>query len=178
MTATAGDRARMTDERGGSDDLCLREVAQMYAVSVATLRRQVRTGDIPAHKVRGPWGHEWRVSRRAVDAAGLAVRSVPPVDAAVEDPDVASLRREVAALRRTAASERNRADQADRELGWAMLESGRLRSASTRARAEHARCRDCPWDTGATSTSAGTGARAARASSGQPDRSWSTASGA
>lgn len=149
MTANAG--GRVTDECDCRDDLSLRDAARHYEVSVATLRRQVRSGQVPAYKVRGPWGQEWRVSHQAVGASGYAVR---PVEPDPEDPHVATLRRELGVLRRVVAVERNRADQADRELGQAMLECGRLRSALARAHTEPARCPDCVRGDGATSTAA------------------------
>ena len=114
-------------------DLSLQEAARLYGVPVATLSKRVRWGQIDAYKVRGPWGHQWRVSREALEAFGY--RQVPPSDEEPQDPRVAELEREVASLRRVLAAERVRADRADRELGQLMLESGRLRSALARARA-------------------------------------------
>ena len=115
-------------------DLSLREAAELYDVSLRTLARKARWGEIEAYKVRGPWGHEWRVSPAALEAAGMRTRTARPVTSS-GCPQVAGLEREVESLRRTVAAERWRAEQADRELGHAMLESGRLRGALARARA-------------------------------------------
>ena len=63
-----------------------------------------------------------------LEASGLRRR---PVEVGTEDrdPRIAALEAELATLRRVVVAERERADQADRELGYAMLECGRLRSA-------------------------------------------------
>jgi hypothetical protein len=113
-------------------DLSLQEATQLYEVSLRTLRNRVRCGEIPAYKTRGPWGQEWRVNGRTLEAAEYARR---PVVLGTDDgdPRVAALEEELATLRRVVVAERQRADRADGELGYAMLENGRLRSALAKA---------------------------------------------
>ena len=113
-------------------DLSLQEAAALYDVSVGTLRNRARWGRLPAYKVRGRWGHEWRVSERALAASGLRRRrDRPGVDDGVGQ--VADLERQLTAVRRSLVTERSRGDQANRELGQLMLECGRLRAALARA---------------------------------------------
>jgi hypothetical protein len=138
-----------SDDAAGPDeeapDLSLQEAAALYDVSLATLRKRVRSGQILAYKARGPWGHEWRVTRRALEAFGYQPRPSVPADELSTDERVVSLERELAAIRRVVSLEKQRADQADRELGHLMLEMGRLRTALSRAQreaaAERSRCR-------------------------------------
>ena len=127
-------------------DLSLKEAARLYDVSQQTLRNRVRFGRLPAYKTRGPWGHEWRINGRSLEAAGIARRPPTKDD---ENPRVAALEAEVARLWRLVAAERNRADEADRELGYAMLQTGRLRSALDRALQHH---EECPMQPGSSST--------------------------
>lgn len=115
-------------------DVSLRDAADLFGVSPRTLARRLRLGELPGYKVRGPWGHEWRVSRESLDAYGYRRRPAP-VPAATGDPRLAHLERELASLRRLLAAERLRADRVDRELGFAMLECGRLRGALARSTA-------------------------------------------
>lgn len=117
------------DDREG--ELSLREAARRYDVAPQTLRNRVRRGEIPAYKARGMWGLEWRVSGPWLEASGLHLRPVAPEG---DDPRVARLQADLDALRRKLAAERDRADEADRRLGYAMLEGGRLRSALEKAR--------------------------------------------
>ena len=139
--------ARSDDAVGPDEplDLSLQEAAALYDVSLATLRKRVRWGEILAYKARGPWGNEWRVTRRALEAFGYEPRPQTPVEDLSPDQRVTSLERELATIRRVVALEKRRADQADQELGHLMLEMGRLRSALSRAQeeaaAEQARCR-------------------------------------
>lgn len=121
-------------------DLSLQEAARLYGVSAATLGRKARWGVVTAYKARGPWGWEWRVSRRSLEASGYRPRPADGAGPAGEadpprDPQVTELQRQIATLRRVVARERLRADRADRELGQAMLECGRLRRALARAEA-------------------------------------------
>jgi hypothetical protein len=116
-------------------DISLHQAARLYHVSLTTLRRRVRWGEIFAYKTRGPWGDEWRVSGPALEAYGFRRRAVTAGETPLED-RVASLEREIATLRRLVTLHRERADQADRELGAAMLECGRLQAALEAARGE------------------------------------------
>jgi hypothetical protein len=125
-------------------DLSLREASEAYDVSPATLVRRVRAAQVAAYKVRGPWGREWRVSRRALEDAGYRLRPEQALHRCCADPQVASLERELARMRRVVAAEQRRVDLADRELGQLMLERGRLRSELARAGAGSMRCADCP----------------------------------
>jgi hypothetical protein len=113
-------------------DLSLQEATRLYDVSLRTLRNRVRCGEIPAYKTRGPWGQEWRVNGRTLEAAEFPRRPVV-LGTDDDDPRVAALEQELATLRRVVVAERQRADRADSELGYAMLECGRLRSALAKA---------------------------------------------
>ena len=135
----------LRDEEAGTagrlgDDLSLPEAARRYDVSLRTLRTRARSGRIAAYKVRGRWGHEWRVSERSLEASGLPRRAAPPEGAASRS-RVAYLEEELGAVRRALSTERFRADRANRELGQAMLECGRLRSALAGAVRDAERCR-------------------------------------
>ena len=113
-------------------DLSLQEATRLYDVSLRTLRNRVRCGEIPAYKTRGPWGQEWRVNGRTLEACEFPRRPVV-LGTVDDDPRVTALEAELATLRRVVVAERERADRADSELGYAMLECGRLRSALAKA---------------------------------------------
>ena len=106
----------------------LREASRLYGVELATLRNMVRRARIDAYKARGPWGREWRVTRATLEAMGYGPRAACR-SASEDDKQFAHLERELRAARRTAAAERSRADEVDRRLGEALMESGRLRAA-------------------------------------------------
>ena len=108
-------------------DLTLRDAAALYAVSARTLAQHIRCGQLPAYRTSGAAGREWRVTREAL--VGYPPRQPPNAAEDPEPPLVAALRRELTAARRAAAAERRRAEDADRRLGHAMLECGRLRAA-------------------------------------------------
>ena len=112
-----------------ASDLTLHDAAALYAVSARTLAQHIRCGQLSAYKTAGATGRQWRVTREALDAAGYPVRVPPTAVDAPEHPLVAELRRELSAARRSVAAERRRAEDADRRLGHAMLECGRLRAA-------------------------------------------------
>ncbi len=117
------------DPARASRDLSLQEAAELYDVSIRTLGYRVRVGEIEAYKTRGPWGDQWRVSPAALEAFGYRVRTPIPANGEVPSKRIQELERELAAARRAAAAERNRAEDADRRLGAALLESGRLQAA-------------------------------------------------
>ncbi len=120
------DRQHDADVDDPACDLSLHQAAAIYAVSARTLSQHIRCGQLAAYKTGGATGREWRVTREALSA--YPYRQRPAVDVA-EDPLVARLRRELNTARRSAAAERRRAEDADRRLGHALLECGRLRSA-------------------------------------------------
>ncbi len=113
-------------------DLSLREAAHRYRVSLRTLSQRVRVGEIPAHKVRGLRGPEWRLSPRDLEQAGLVAAAEPPVAHEAMDPEIALLRQHVQALESKLAAQRHRAALLDQRLGHTLLECGRLRAALTR----------------------------------------------
>ena len=115
-------------------DLTLHDAAALYAVSARTLAQHIRCGQLPAYKTAGATGREWRVSQDDLVAAGYPLRQPPGATDAPESPRVVQLRRELEAARRAAAAERRRAEDADRRLGHALLECGRLRTALATAR--------------------------------------------
>jgi len=110
-----------------ASDLTLHDAAALYAVSARTLAQHIRCGQLPAYKTAGATGREWRVTKEALSAA-YPSRQQPGADS-VEHPLVLQLRREMDAARRAIAAERRRAEDADRRLGHALLECGRLRTA-------------------------------------------------
>jgi len=110
-----------------ANDLTLRDAAALHAVSARTLAQHIRCGRLPAYKTAGATGREWRVTKESLSAA-YPYRQQPGADAP-EHPLVVQLRRELDAARRAAAAERRRAEDADRRLGHALLECGRLRTA-------------------------------------------------
>ena len=102
-------------------DLTLSEAAQLYDVSLRTLRQLVALGEVQAHKVSGVRGKEWRVSPSILEAAGYGPRVVDLTQA--EDPSKSEVRRLTQAL----AAERARNSELDGRLGYALLTVGRLR---------------------------------------------------
>src|SRR4051794_8179236 len=119
----AGGQRAMDSGTNGRDnaehldrDLSLQEATRLYDVSLRTLRHRVRCGEIPAYKTRGPWGQEWRVNGRTLEAAEFPRRPVV-LGTDDDDPRVAALEQELATLRRVVVAERQRADRADSELG-------------------------------------------------------------
>ena len=110
-----------------ASDLTLHDAAALYAVSARTLAQHIRRGQLDAYKTAGATGREWRVTTEALSAA-YPNRQQPDADAP-EHPVVVQLRRELDAARRATAAERRRAEDADRRLGHALLECGRLRTA-------------------------------------------------
>ncbi len=103
-----------------NDYLSVREAAERYGVPLRTMAKRASLGEIEgAVKVRGARGMEWRVPVAALEAYGYRQSEHQP--SAPKDPMLE-------AMRRTAIAERNRADEADRRLGHALLECGRLRA--------------------------------------------------
>ena len=105
----------------GEADLTLSEAAQLYDVSLRTLRQLVALGEVQAHKVSGVRGKEWRVSPSILEAAGYGPRVVDLTR--TEDPSQSEVRRLTQAL----AAERARNSELDGRLGYALLTVGRLR---------------------------------------------------
>ena len=109
--------------------LSLREAAQRYEVSLATLRVRARRGELAQVKVRGPWGPEWRVTSESIELLGYRPRGAVPQESGQGDhaTTVARLEHDLRAARRSAALERRHAEEADRRLGEVMMECGRLK---------------------------------------------------
>ncbi len=113
-------------------EISLAEAAHRYGVSLRTLSQRVRLGQIPACKVRGVRGREWRVLPRDLEQFGLvAVCDRLVADAPADDEGVL-LRRHVQTLESRLAAEQHRAAPLDQRLGHAMMECGRLRAALRR----------------------------------------------
>ncbi len=112
-------------------DLSLKEAARLYDLSLPTLSRRIRNGEIEAYKSEGGGRGEWRVTTKALEAFGYKRRSGPaptkPEDTH-ETRELRQLQRELAAARREADLQRRRAEQKDRELGEALMLVGRLRA--------------------------------------------------
>lgn len=120
----------MEPEHDQDEYLSARTAAELYELSAATLVTRLRNGELPGHKVRGARGREWRVS--AADLEEFGYRRRVALDGGTPR-DIAKLQARINSLRRTAAYERGRADEADRRLGEAAMEIGRLRAALERA---------------------------------------------
>ncbi len=106
-------------DSGASQELTLGEAAQLFNVSLGTLRRLVTVGGIAAHKVSGVRGREWRIWSSTLRDAGYEPRLTDPAD---EDD-----RSEVRRLSEALMAERARNSNLDRQLGYALLTVGRLR---------------------------------------------------
>ncbi len=131
----------MGDESVGRSQeyLSIREAAERCGVPVRTMAKRAYLGEIEgAHKVRGPRGEEWRVPVAGLEAFGYQL----PAERSVNSSEDA----EVAALKRTAAAERNRAEEADRRLGHALLEGGRLRAQLAQEQARRQQAEDLAAD--------------------------------
>ncbi len=108
----------------------LRDAARLYDLSLSTLGRRIRNGEIEAFKSEGADRGEWRVTAKALEAFGYQRRPEPaPKDDTYDPRTIRKLERELAATRREAEAQRRRADRADRELGEALMEAARLRAA-------------------------------------------------
>ncbi len=113
-------------------DLSLREAARLYDLSLTTLGRRLRNGEIEAYRSEGPQRGEWRVSAKALEAFGYRRRAASepvPTEEASDARRINRLEREVLAARRAAAAERRRSDQLSREHDEALTEIARLRAA-------------------------------------------------
>ncbi len=106
-------------EGSASQELTLGEAAELFNVSLGTLRRLVAAGGITAYKVSGVRGREWRVSTASLRDAGYGPRVIE-----VADTDSSS---EVRRLSEALKVERARNSDLDRRLGYALLTVGRLR---------------------------------------------------
>ena len=58
------------------DSLSITDAAQRYGISRSTLDARIRQGQIPAHKVRGPHGREWRVTPADLEEFGYRLGTV------------------------------------------------------------------------------------------------------
>jgi hypothetical protein len=106
--------------------LSLPEAAHRYGLSLRTLAQRVRTGEIPAYKVRGLRGREWRVLPGELERCGYTSRAKPPDNAA--SAELGALQQHVRMLEGQLAAERRRSATLDQRLGAALLECGRLRA--------------------------------------------------
>ncbi len=125
--STGREARRVMEQRSGDEtessseapDLTLSEAASVFAVSEATLRRLVTAGVLPAYRVTGMRGREWRVSATALQEAGYSRRVLDVTD----NGQPAEVRHLADSLR----TERARVADLDRQLGYALLTIGRLR---------------------------------------------------
>ncbi len=106
-------------DTGTNRELSLGEAAQLFDLSLSTLRRLVAVGGIAAHKVSGARGREWRVSTSTLREAGYLPRVIDLTDAH----SGSDIRRLTEAL----IAERARNSELDGRLGYALLTVGRLR---------------------------------------------------
>ncbi len=98
-------------------DLTLAEASNVFAVSVATLRRLIAADMLAAHRVSGVRGREWRIAVSTLERAGYPRRVI---DTNEDGP-------EVQRLTQALAVERAKNARSDSELGYALLTIGRLR---------------------------------------------------
>jgi hypothetical protein len=111
--------------------LSLPEAAQRYGLSLRALSQRVRTGEIPAYKVRGLRGREWRVLPEELEQCGYTARAEPPPSAA--SAELVALQQHIRTLEGQLAAERRRSATLDQHLGEALLECGRLRAQAAAA---------------------------------------------
>ena len=113
-------------------DLSLQEAARLYDLSLTTLSRRLRNGEIEAYRSEGPQRGEWRVSATALEAFGYRRRAdaePAPKENLAGAKKINKLEREVLAARRAAAAERGRSDQLGGQLEQALTEVAQLRAA-------------------------------------------------
>jgi excisionase family DNA binding protein len=96
------------------------EAVAAFNLSQATLRRLLAAGSLPARKVNGVRGREWRIPVSALEDAGYTRRAATNDHELVPYPE---LRR----LQQIITTERARASHLDSQLGYALLTIGRLR---------------------------------------------------
>ncbi len=116
-------RHALAEQPGGQADrqeLSPAEAVAAFNLSQATLRRLLAAGSIPARKVNGVRGREWRIPASALEDAGY------PRRAATSDPELVPYS-ELRRLQQIITAERARASHLDSQLGYALLTIGRLR---------------------------------------------------
>ena len=130
-----------------TDALSLTEASQTYGVSVTTLRRLLRAGDVAgAFQVPGPKGREWRLPAGSLEALGYqAVEKRAQSEAAPAAPvlDLSALDRSLATLtdlltegqRQLMAAEQDR-DRAAKEREEARIDAARLEAQLEAAQAK------------------------------------------
>lgn len=73
-------QADIKPQQGCTDGLTIRQASQHYRLAIPTIRLRIKTGSIPAIKVDGPKGPEWRVFPNGVpqqlDQADITVQQV------------------------------------------------------------------------------------------------------
>ncbi len=121
-TLTTAPQPSAAQPSGKTDgqELSPAEAVAAFNLSQATLRRLLAAGSLPARKVNGVRGREWRIPTSALEAAGYTRR---PTATEAELVPQAEVRR----LQEALAAERARASQLDSQLGYALLTIGRLR---------------------------------------------------
>lgn len=65
---TEGDQADSTLSKSEIVGLTIKEASQHYGLAIPTVRLKIKTGDIPAVKVNGPKGPEWRIFPKGTPA--------------------------------------------------------------------------------------------------------------
>lgn len=118
----------------------LDETVHAYGVSMSTLRRRLRAGEVPgAYKVPGPKGDEWRIPRGALEQLGyrIVADSEPEPAPAPLAPATGELERVVDALR----SVMERFDASQRQLQAAEEDRGAALREREQARVEAAELR-------------------------------------
>ena len=111
--------AGRTGESVASEEMSPAEAVLAFNVSESSLRRLLAADSLPARKVNGRRGREWRIPVSALEEAGYQRRA----DTGAQGGPQLELRR----LQQVIATERARASQLDSQLGYALLTIGRLR---------------------------------------------------
>lgn len=120
--------------------LSIPEAAQALGVSEKTVRRRIQKGDIPAKKVPGPYGLQYRIPAHAISTAqeimdvvkverptdprtlGLVVaEAIRRENEALRD-ELVALRQQVAEMQREVAAARQALEERDRRLLEAIRE--------------------------------------------------------
>lgn len=97
---------------GSAEKLSVREAVRLYELSRKTLEYRLRTGEIPASKIRGPRGYEWRVAPEALENFGYKPRSAP-LNASLP---VAEVKRVLERLDKTLAAQIREAERVQQSL--------------------------------------------------------------
>jgi hypothetical protein len=135
-TAARLDSTRPADVDTSGTVVALDEAADRWEVSVSTLYRRARSGELPgAHKLPGAKGERWFVPVAAMESAGYR-RRVDPAPAAPPPADVSALLSAVGNLTAALTDERRALMAATEDRSRAEREREEARLATARVEGE------------------------------------------